>query len=188
MYLVAVISSKTSTLLVPAHASLPAASHLSSAPSPVCPKTLPFWVHPGRAAQGRRAHGGRMARITPCHPIYQKAINGTPPHTPPAPILRFPSLPADCRAVIRGWLMRFSWQGRMLSPGLPVRQRPLCSATLHGSDVLRVLSTRAGGRRGVGTRWGPGGPAVAVPCHPRRWHRAAPEPGPRFTATAPRVS
>lgn len=42
-----------------------------------------------------------------------------------AQVLRFLSLPADCRAVIRVCLMRFSWWGYSLSPYLPIRQR-LC--------------------------------------------------------------
>lgn len=110
-----------------------------SIPNPLCPKSARFgsWAgvlgvgelgtgHASPAAGARGAaepHAGTSGPPPPAPqpPIYQKAINSLHP----AQVLQFLSLPADCRAVIRVCLMRFSWQGYGLSPYLPIRQR-LC--------------------------------------------------------------
>lgn len=107
---------------------------------------------PLAGAQGTaepRAGTSRPLPSAPQPPIYQKAINSLPP----TQVLRFLSLPTDCRAVIRVCLMRFSWRGYGLSMYLPIRQR-LCHRLWCGRKFFSGCFHRDTSQRG--TRASPG--------------------------------
>lgn len=150
-----------------------------------CPSKCPVWVFgvgesgTGRLSPAARAQGQPSFTQSPLDLRHQhlspQFIKKQLIPAPPTPqVLRFLSLPADCRAVIRVWLMRFSWGGYGLSPYLPTRQR-LCHRLWGRHKFFLAVFTA------IQARLGPGHPP-SRPGHgiyreaPERSHRIASTP------------